>query len=569
MNEINNDCLMECQSEIANILRTNSKYTGGDAVSVIAFLLAQAAKYNNPFGIKLSMVIADAKEVGVNLSYASDLLNESDWKELLNMCTDFDSDTFMKVAAMPSPNTEKRDDLETPVCLSRLAVRLLNVARNEMVADFCCGHGGAAIELARMDLDSPVKGIEINEEVATAAKIRVIATGANVEVLQGDVFNIPNLPDRFDKIFCNYPFGLHLRELGTKHEYLQTVAKKVPSLSKATSSDWLFNHLLIDSLNVGGKAVAVMTNGSTWNTIDKKIREYFVEQGYIECIISLPAKLFASTNISTTMIVLSHGNEEIRMIDATEVCTKGRRQNLLSEADIERIIATCQEDSEISRVLSVEELRESDYVLHPGRYFTEKADEGVPFETVIKSISRGAHCTAEQLDDMSTQEKTNIHFLKTADIQDGLIVGPLQCLSYIEENFEKYCIRDRNLIISKIGAPTYKVAVALVEEGRKLLANANLYVVELDETKVDPYYLKAYLESTEGQNRFRNITAGTTVMSIGVKDLKAMMIPLPPLEEQKRIAARYIEAMEEVLRLKVQLQDATERMKRVFEDSMQ
>lgn len=569
MNEINNDRLMMCQSEIANKLRTNSKYTGGDAVATVAFLLAQATKCHDPFGVELSVAIAAAREVGVELSYASDLLSESDWKELLYMCMDFSGDTFMKVAAMPSPNMDKRDDLETPVCLSRLAVRLLNVAQNEMVADFCCGHGGAAIELAQMDLDSPVQGIEINEEVATAAKIRVIATGANVEVLQGDVFNIPASQDRFDKIFCNYPFGLHLRELGTKHEYLQTIAKKVPSLSKATSSDWLFNHLLIDSLNVGGKAVAVMTNGSTWNTIDRKIREYFVEQGYIECIISLPAKLFASTNISTTMIVLSHGNEKIRMIDATEVCTKGRRLNLLSEADIDKIIAACNEDSEISKGLSVEELRESDYVLHPGRYFVEKADEGVPFETVIKSINRGAHCTAEQLDDMSTREQTNIHFLKTADIQDGLIVGPLQCLSYIEENFEKYCIRDRDLIISKIGAPAYKVAVASVEEGSKLLANANLYVVELDETKVDPYYLKAYLESAEGQNRFRNITAGTTVMSIGVKDLKAMMIPLPPLEEQKRIAARYKEAMEEVLRLKAQLQDATERMKRVFEDSVQ
>ena len=569
MNEINNDRLMMCQSEIANKLRTNSKYTGGDAIATVAFLLAQAAKCNDPFGVELSVAIADAKEVGVDLRYASDLLSESDWKELLYMCMDFSCDTFMKVAAMPSPNMDKRDDLETPVCLSRLAVRLLNVAQNEMVADFCCGHGGAAIELAQMDLDSPVQGIEKNEEVATAAKIRVIATGANVEVLQGDVFNIPASQDRSDKIFCNYPFGLHLRELGTKHEYLQTIAKKVPSLSKATSSDWLFNHLLIDSLNVGGKAVAVMTNGSTWNTIDRKIREYFVEQGYIECIISLPAKLFASTNISTTMIVLSHGNEKIRMIDATEVCTKGRRLNLLSEADIDKIIAACNEDSEISKELSVEELRESDYVLHPGRYFVEKADEGVPFETVIKSINRGAHCTAEQLDDMSTREQTNIHFLKTADIQDGLIVGPLQCLSYIEENFEKYCIRDRDLIISKIGAPAYKVAVASVEEGSKLLANANLYVVELDETKVDPYYLKAYLESAEGQNRFRNITAGTTVMSIGVKDLKAMMIPLPPLEEQKRIAARYKEVMEEVLRLKAQLQDATERMKRVFEDSVQ
>ena len=47
-----------------------------------------------------------------------------------------------------------------------------------------------------------------------------------------------------------------------------------------------------------------------------------------------------------------------------------------------------------------------------------------------------------------------------------------------------------------------------------------------------------------------------------------MMIPLPPLEEQQRIATRYMEAMDEVLRLKIQLQEATERMNRVFEESI-
>ena len=47
-----------------------------------------------------------------------------------------------------------------------------------------------------------------------------------------------------------------------------------------------------------------------------------------------------------------------------------------------------------------------------------------------------------------------------------------------------------------------------------------------------------------------------------------MMIPLPPMEEQKRIAARYKDAMDEVLRLKIQLQEATERMNRVFEESV-
>ena len=56
---------------------------------------------------------------------------------------------------------------------------------------------------------------------------------------------------------------------------------------------------------------------------------------------------------------------------------------------------------------------------------------------------------------------------------------------------EKYCIKNNSLVISKNGAPV-KIAVASVEEGRKILANGNLYVIELDETKVNPYFVKDY-----------------------------------------------------------------------------
>lgn len=565
MNDINNSRLLVCQNEIANKLRGAARFSGSDVVTATAYLLAQTANYCYPFGVELRTAIDDAMNTGIDLRYVSDLLDEQTWESLKELCKEYGPEDFMNVTTLPAMNTDKRDDLETPVCLGRLAARLLDVAPTDKVADFCCGHGGVAVELAQEGLQTPVTGIEVKEQVATTAKIRMLTTGSNVDIVVGDVFAITDNSQKFDKIFCNYPFGLHLRELGPKHEYLKAITKKVPSVSKATSSDWLFNHLLIDSLNEGGKAIGIMTNGSTWNTIDRNTREYFVEQGYIECIIALPAKLFASTNIPTTMIILSHGNETIRMIDATDVCMKGRRQNLLSDEDIEKIVAAYTEDTEISRGLSVEELRESDFVLHPGRHFAEEVDEGVPFETVIKNINRGAHCTAEQLDDMSTQGETNIHFLKTSDIQDGIIVGPLQSLSYIEDNFEKYCIKNNSLIISKIGFP-YKVAVVPVSDDEKILANANLYVVELDEKKVDPYYLKAFLESEEGQSRFRSITVGASVLSIGVKDLKAMRIPLPSMEEQKKIGQRCKEVLDEIAQLKAQLEQATKRLSGVFSE---
>ena len=54
-----------------------------------------------------------------------------------------------------------------------------------------------------------------------------------------------------------------------------------------------------------GKAVAIMTNGATWNSSDKKIRKFFIENGYVEAVISLPAKLFNGFAIPTTLIVFS------------------------------------------------------------------------------------------------------------------------------------------------------------------------------------------------------------------------------------------------------------------------
>lgn len=559
MEELIHVRLLACQNEVANKLRSASKHTGTDMVTATAYLLAQAAKYNYPFGVELQTAIDDSIKNGIDLRIIPGSLDEQVWNELKELCREYSYEDFMKVAVLPALNTDRRDDWETPACLGTLAARLLNVSTNEKVADFCCGHGGVAIELAQDGLLTPVQGIEVKEQAATTAKIRVMATGKNVSIAVGDVFDAPDTNQKFDKIFCNYPFGLQLRELGPKHEYLQTIVKKIPGISKATSSDWLFNHLLIDSLNVGGKAIGIMTNGSTWNTIDRNIRSYFVEQGYIECLIALPAKLFASTNIPTTMIVLSHGNRNVRMVDATEVCQKGRRQNVLTNEDIERIVIACNEDSEISKVLTVEELRDNDFVLHPDRYVAKEVVEGVAFETVIKNINRGAHCTAEQLDEMSTQEETNIHFLRTSDLQDGMIVGQLQSLSYIKENFEKYCIKNNSLVISKVGFP-YKVVVASVADGEKLLANANLYVVELDTEKADPYYLKAFFESEEGQSRFRGITVGATIPSIGVKDLKAMSIPLPSMEEQRKIGQQCRDVLDEIAQLKEQLEMAKKRL---------
>lgn len=89
-------------------------------------------------------------------------------------------------------------------------------------------------------------------------------------------------------------------------------------------------------------------------------------------------------------------------------------------------------------------------------------------------------------------------------------------------------------ILSKNGYP-YKIAVAEVKEGQRILGNGNLYIIELDEEKADPYYLAAFFGSEQGTAALRSRTVGATIPNIGVEQLTKLVIPIPPLENRKRL----------------------------------
>ena len=370
---------------------------------------------------------------------------------------------------------------------------------------------------------------------------------------------------RFDKIFANYPFGMRIKELGLGNQYLEQLEKRIPSVSKATSSDWLFNSVMVDMLSEDGKAVGIMTNGSTWNQSDSAIRSYFIENGLIECVIALPARLFAGTAIATSMIVFSRNNKGVRLVDASELFVEGRRVNELSYENISLIINATKSDSDISMYVSAEQLRDNDYVLSMNRYIVHDVADGMAFGDVIKRITRGAQLNAKALDEITTIVPTDMQYLMLANIKNGLIDKELPYLKSIDKKNDKYCLSNHCLILSKNGYP-YKIAVAEVKEGQRILGNGNLYIIELDEEKADPYYLAAFFGSEQGTAALRSITVGATIPNIGVEQLTKLVIPIPPIEKQKEIADKYKTVKDEITMLQLKLEKAKNRMAHIIEE---
>lgn len=500
-----------------------------------------------------------------------DKISEQAWHSLKSLVGNYDKDAFAGVVLFfDVDGTDKTAmPISTPQAIVKLAYELLSIEDGDEVADVGCGCGAFLTNSASLKPAATYYGYEINAYAHSVAKMRAELLSVDMNIELTDAFSVlerDKVPQH-DKVFSNYPFGMKLRNLAGGASFLEQLSNHFPGISKATSSDWVFNALLCEMLKPNGKAIGIMTNGSTWNTIDIPMRRYFLERGLIEAVIALPSKLFGYTAIPTTMIIMSKGNAAVRLIDAGSLCKQGRRFNTFGDDDILQIKEAMSVESEYSRIVSMEELSANDYVLSLSRYMKKQVEipYAVAFDAVIKSMRRGAQCKAQELDEMASDIATDVQYLMLANIQNGIIDDKLPYLRTMDPKFQKYCLKDKDLIISKMGNP-YKVAVASIQEGQQIIANGNLYLIELDKTKVNPYYLKAFFESEQGLQVLKNITVGAVMPTIGMDQLRKVQIPLPPIEEQNKIADRYLAVQDEIALLKLKLEKAYNKLGQVFDE---
>ena len=426
----------------------------------------------------------------------------------------------------------------TPDCVCKLVSQIMDIQDGDKIADICCGVG-SFLTYASNENDISVYGSEINVESAIFCKIRMQVLGNNADIKLCNALDVDPVEINANKAFSNYPWGMRMDD-NMKNTALGMLVSEIPEFAKCRDTEWVFNYALLLSTKEDGISVGIMSNGRTSDGLSQAVRKLFVEKGYIKAVISLPGNLFTGTSIPSTMIVMSRGNTEVMFVNASEMYEQGRRKNTITDKDVAKIAKACFEESSISKLVSKDEIAANDYNLSPAKFFAEEIalENGSPFGAVIKSIRRGAQLKAQELDSCASTEKTPYQYLMLSNISNGLIDEDLPYLTSLDEKQEKFCLKNGDLIISKIGSPT-KVAVAEVEDGKKIIANGNLFLVEIDTQKANPYYIKAFLESPKGQALIERVQVGVVMKSISVEQIKNIVIPLIPLEKQNELASMY------------------------------
>lgn len=480
------------------------------------------------------------------------------WETVLSYIDKFDADVLEEVVLYDNSFFE----MSTPSSLAKLASRILGINEHDKVLDICSGSATFPIYAFHDTKVSKYTGVEINYNSNDIAILRASLLGDIYTFIINNALTY-NYPTSYDKIFSNYPFGLRGADLDECRRELQEYFGFDNTCISRCSSDWLFNATIIRFLKDTGKAVAIMTNGAAFNKPDMYMRQFFTENGYIEAVINLPAKMFADTNIATTMIVFSFHNSSIKMINASDIYSKeDRKLNTLSDEDIDRILNCMDCDNDNTVVLSPVEMRDHEYNLMASHYLDKPVVEnGVYFGDIIKNIARGSQIKPELLESYKSLMPTNYRFISLANVVNGSvdIEEGQQYITELPKALDKFVIPNNSIVLSKMASPTFRSAVVNSDNGHSIIATGNLYIIEIDEGKANPYYIQAFFDSITGEAALNYASGGSVVKTISVEAVKNIMIPLPPLDEQKKVAQKYQAALDEYTVLKRKIQKVLER----------
>ena len=164
-------------------------------------------------------------------------------------------------------------------------------------------------------------------------------------------------------------------------------------LAPKSKADMAFIMHSLYWLAANGTAAIVCFPGIMYRSgAEKKIRQYLIDNNYIDCIIQLPDNLFFGTSIATCIMVLSKSKKENKtlFIDASKECVKVTNNNKLTDENINNILEVYANKKDIdyySRLVSNKEIAENDYNLSVSTY-VEKEDtrEVIDIDKLNKEI---------------------------------------------------------------------------------------------------------------------------------------------------------------------------------------
>ena len=240
----------------------------------------------------------------------------------------------------------------TPQEVSELLARITVVGKTEVnkVYDPACGSGSLLLKFAKVlgrdNVRQGFYGQEINLTTYNLCRINMFLHDINYEkfdIAHGDTLTDPAHwgDEPFEAIVSNPPYSIKWD--GDANPLLINDPRFAPAgvLAPKSKADLAFTLHILSWLAVNGTAAIVEFPGVLYRGgAEQKIRQYLIDNNYVDAVIQLPPDLFYGTTIATCIIVLKkskHDNATL-FIDASSEFIRSGNKNKLTDANQQKIL---------------------------------------------------------------------------------------------------------------------------------------------------------------------------------------------------------------------------------------
>ena len=286
---------------------------------------------------------------------------------------------------------KKAGEFYTPADVVRTLVEVVEPQPGMSIYDPTCGSGGMLIqtrdyirEIGGDPRDLSLSGQESIGTTWSICKMNMLLHNiAHADIRQEDTLRRPQHKDdngelkRYDRVLANPPFSQNY--IKKDIEYPGRFAVWLPE--KGKKADLMFVQHMLAVLKGDGKMATVMPHGVLFRGgEERETRRHFIERGWLEAIIGLPAGLFYGTGIPACVLVMNKKDapkrKHVVFINADRDYREGKAQNFLRAEDISRIVhayrtlSTGERDEfpGYARRVPVEEIESEDFNCNIRRY---------------------------------------------------------------------------------------------------------------------------------------------------------------------------------------------------------
>lgn len=279
----------------------------------------------------------------------------------------------------------------TPQSVSKLIAKLAIHKQTTInkIYDPAAGSGSLLLQAKKQFDDHIIEdgfyGQEINHTTYNLARMNMFLHNVNYDkfnIALGNTLTDPQFGNDkpFDAIVSNPPYSINW--IGSDDPTLINDDRFAPAgvLAPKSKADFAFVLHCLSYLSGKGRAAIVCFPGIFYRGgAEQKIRQYLIDNNFVETVISLAPNLFYGTSIAVNILVLSKhkSNNKTQFIDASgeEFYKKETNNNILTEDHIEKILKLFDSKDDIdyvSKSIDNGKIAEENYNLSVSAYVVAK-----------------------------------------------------------------------------------------------------------------------------------------------------------------------------------------------------